>query len=94
MAGRDGALRGLDQSGAGGIAGLIGVGGIQRKREKRILGPHLIEASSAVGFGGVAGAVVEVQADEGEGDAGGLDGGGVVPEPDDCDDDDEDAFDE
>lgn len=54
----------------------------------------MVEASSAVCFGGVAGSVVEVEADEGEGDAGGLDGGGGVPEPDDCGDDDEDAFDE
>lgn len=42
----------------------------------------------------MGGAVVEVEAEEGEGDAGGLDGRRGVAEPDDGDGDDEDAFDE
>ena len=68
--------------------------GIQRQRQQRAFILQLIETSSAVRFGGIAGPVVQIQTDEREGDTGGLDGSGVVPEPDDSDDDDEDAFDE
>ena len=49
---------------------------------------------SSVGFCGVAGSVVEVETEEGQGDAEALDARHAVAEPDDGEGNDEDALDE
>ena len=55
---------------------------------------HLCYPNLSVRLCGIAGAIVEVESDECERDTRCLDGRGFVPEPDDGEDDDEDAFDE
>lgn len=69
----------------------VNLGCVEREEGGGGLGGHHLDF--AVCFVGLGGAVVEIQAEEGEGDADGLDGGCWGAEPEDCDDDYEDAFD-
>ncbi len=63
-----------------------------RYREQWLLNPQSFKFSPLFGLGGCARAVVQVQTEERQGDATGLERRGAGAKPDDCDDDDENAF--